>query len=153
VAGVEQASALRERVMRVGCAAALVFVASVSAADVAPTGMTQFNVVCPGRTLCATLEAEYQRCRLNRREAACTGFVDAMIKSFSTYDCQRSFDRSASVSYVVPALWMCEEPRRESGAGRDEAYVHLLSQLSFKRARCTFASAAFRSTLDGDLAE
>jgi len=103
--------------------AAVLLAASVSKAAVAPQGMTDFNVVCPSPALCSTLESEYQRCRKDRKQASCSGFVDAMLRAFPTYDCQRSFDKTKTVNYVVPALWMCAEPRRPSGAGRDETYV------------------------------
>jgi hypothetical protein len=132
---------------------AILVVASGSGADVAPKGMTQFNVVCPSRTLCRKLEAEYQRCKSSRKREVCSPFVDAMVQSFPVYDCQRPFDLTKTASYIVPALWLCEDPLHSDGVSQVEVYVELLSELRFKKARCTFASAALRSALDGAVAE
>ncbi len=76
-----------------------------------------------------------------------------MVQAFPHYDCQRSFDRRGGVNYIVPALWMCREPRGDDGIPPYSFYLELLSELRFTKARCVFASEDFRSVLDGQFAD
>jgi hypothetical protein len=105
--------------------------------------MTTFNQVCPAPRLLPRLEAEYQSC-LREQGAGCDAFVATYRELLPEYDCQRSFDATPRVNYIVPAIWL----------SRDHAkYIALLSKLKSEPARELFASPEFRRTLDGYVAE
>jgi len=94
-------------------------------------------------------ERYYQACKKNPDTEVCIKFVEIMKQLSPTYDCSRSFDRG----YIVPAIWLCGENRRDDGASYTESYYELLSKLKLKEAREYFSSPLFRSVLDGHMAE
>ena len=105
--------------------------------------MTIFNKTCPASKLLPRLESAYQSC-LSKDRAGCDRFVAVYRKLLPEYDCQRSFDATPSVNYIVPAIWLSKE---------HEKYVELLSKLNSRPAQELFGSPAFRRTLDGYIAE
>jgi hypothetical protein len=114
-------------------------------ASEAPSGMTQFNVMCPAQRLLSELDAAFHECGHELGGKSCSTFVSLFRQLLPEFDCQRPFDHSPSKDYVVPAVWL-------AGAAHED-FVHLLSTLQLPAARCLFGSAAFRATLDGALAE
>jgi len=133
--------------------ASLLLLPSIIAADVAPKGMTEFNKRCPAPKLCPELEKYYQQCKKQLDTETCKKFVETMKRLSPVYDCQRGFDRTDKANYIVPAIWICGENRREDGTSYMEAYYDLLSKLDSKEAKEFISSPLFRSTLDGALAE
>jgi hypothetical protein len=132
----------------------LLLLPSTIAADVAPKGMKEFNKRCPAPKLCPDLEKYYQQCKKQPDTEICKKFIETMKKLSPVYDCQRDFDRTDKASYIVPAIWICnEEKRREDGNSYLESYYDLLSKLRSSEAKEFFSSPLFRSTLDGALAE
>ena len=118
-------------------------------AEIAPSGMKEFNKICPAQKLCPDLEKYYQACKKKPNSEVCNKFIDTMKQLSPVYDCQRSFDKQ----YIVPAIWLCGENRRETGASYTETYYELLSKLKLKEAKEYFASPLFRNVLDGHMAE
>jgi hypothetical protein len=125
------------------------FLPNISIAEIAPSGMKEFNKICPAQKLCPDLENYYQACNKKPDTEICKKFIEAMKQLSPVYDCQRPFDNG----YIVPAIWLCGEKRRESGASFDETYYELLSKLKLKEATEYFTSPLFRSVLDGHMAE
>ena len=136
-------SVVRLHMKKSWLAVAATYMACNVAAREAPAEMTTFNQVCPAPELLPRLEAEYQSC-LREQRAGCDAFVDTYRKLLPEYDCQRSFDATPRVNYIVPAIWLSRD---------HEKYVALLSKLKSKSARGLFASPEFRRTLDGYVAE
>jgi hypothetical protein len=64
-----------------------------------------------------------------------------------TYDCKRQSDSKA-----VPAIFLCDEVNKGNPLESEKAAT-LLAKLKFEKARDFFASAAFRSTLQGESAD
>jgi hypothetical protein len=122
-------------------------------AEVAPKWMKEFNKKCPAPKLCPILERQYQECKIQLKGPACIDFVNTMKQLVPTYDCQRSFDSTPTENYIVPAIWLCGEKRRENGVPVVDNYLELLSNLDIPEARRYFGSKLFRSTLDGYYAE
>lgn len=110
---------------------------------------TELNKTCPAQQLCPDLEKYYQVCRKNPTTKSCMNFIETMKKLSPVYDCSRSFDKGG----IVPAIWLCGENRRQSGADYTESYYELLFKLKIKEAKEYFASPLFRSVLDGSMAE
>jgi hypothetical protein len=114
----------------------------------------QFNVECPARRLCPILERNFQACRQSNASTACDSFVSTFRELTPKYDCQRSFDHTPTADYTVPAVWVCEEILgTRSKRAIEEEYAGLLRKLKSNKAQNFFASAEFRSVLDGYLAE
>ena len=122
-------------------------------AEIAPKGMTEFNKTCPAQQLCPDLERYYQSCNKKPNTDICIKFINILKKLSPIYDCQRPFDKTENTNYIVPAIWLCGESRRDDGASYDESYYGLLSRLKLKEAKEYFASPLFRSVLDGHMAE
>jgi len=114
----------------------------------------QFNVECPARRLCPDLEKYYQTCSRTHASEACDSFVKIFRQLAPKYDCQRSFDHTPTKDYTVPAVWVCKEILA-AGQGAPDLYeyIKLLQKLRSNDARSFFASADFRSVLDGEYAE
>jgi hypothetical protein len=114
----------------------------------------QFNVECPAKRLCPDLEKYYQTCSRTHSSEACDTFVKIFRQLVPKYDCQRSFDHTPTKDYTVPAVWVCKEIL--AAKGERPVFVEsikLLKKLRSNAARSFFASAEFRSVLDGELAE
>jgi hypothetical protein len=114
----------------------------------------QFNVECPAKRLCPDLEKYYQACSRTHASEACDSFVKIFRQLVPKYDCQRSFDHTPTKDYTVPAVWVCKEIL--AARGERPVFVEsikLLQTLKINDARSFFASADFRSVLDGELAE
>ena len=124
--------------------AATIMVTSVMAAE-APPGMTTFNRTCPAPKLLPELESAYGAC-VKQDAGACDRFVNVFRQLLPEYDCQRRFDATPKVNYIVPAIWLAGEPALHR-------YFKLLSTLKAPKARELFASAEFRAVLDGEFAE
>lgn len=122
-------------------------------AEPAPKWMKEFNKTCPATKLCPKLERQYQECKIQLQGRACIDFVNTMEQLAPIYDCQRSFDSTPTENYIVPAIWLCGEERRENGIPVVDDYLELLSKLNIPEARRYFGSKLFRSTLDGYYAE
>ena len=105
--------------------------------------MTKFNQACPAQRLLPKLENEYQSC-VRKQSPACERFVAVYRELLPEYDCQRPYDATPTVNYVVPAIWLAKD---------NEKYVELLSKIQLESARTLFASPEFRRTLDGYVAE
>jgi hypothetical protein len=137
-------TAVGERAMRsrwlTGLAVAIAFGASASEA---PSTMTKFNQVCPAKRLLPQLETQYQSCKRNQ-PVACEQFVATFRELLPEYDCQRPFDATPTVNYIVPAIWLSRD---------HDKYVALLSKLKVRSAQELFASPELRRTLDGHIAE
>ncbi len=118
-----------------------------------PKLMKEFNKACPAPKLCPILERKYQECKIQLEGRACIDFVNTMKQLAPGYDCQRSFDSTPSEDYIVSAIWLCGEDRRENGIPVVDDYLELLSRLNIAEARRYFGSKLFRSTLDGYYAE
>lgn len=69
----------------------------------APKGMTQFNVTCPTARILPLIDAAHKACRAGS-ESSCRTFVLHFQQQLPAYDCQRSFDATPTVKYIVPAL-------------------------------------------------
>lgn len=106
-------------------------------------GTTELNKTCPAQQLCPDLEKYYQGCRKKPDTKDCINFIETMKKLSPAYDCSRSFDKGG----IVPAIWLCGENRRESGADYTESYYELLFKLKIKEAKEYFASPLFRVCL------
>ena len=111
--------------------------------------MKEFNKACPAPKLCPILERQYQECKIQLQGHACIDFVNTMKQLAPIYDCQRSFDSRPTENYIVSAIWLCGEERRENGIPVVDDYLELLSKLNIAEARRYFGSRLFRSTLDG----
>jgi len=114
----------------------------------------QFNVECPAKRLCPDLEKYYQTCSRTHASEECDTFVKIFRQLVPKYDCQRSFDHTPTKDYTVPAVWVCKEIL--AARGERPIFVEsikLLQELRSNDARSFFASADFRSVLDGELAE
>lgn len=114
----------------------------------------QFNVECPAKRLCPDFEKYYQTCSRDHASEACDSFVKIFHQLVPRYDCQRSFDHTPTKDYTVPAVWVCGEILAARGERPifDES-IKLLQKLRSNDARNFFASADFRSVLDGEFAE
>jgi hypothetical protein len=128
------------------------FVLPASAGQ-APEGMTEFNKQCPAKRLCPVLESTYQECKSQKSTTKCVEFVESLKSLSPLYDCQRPIDKTETVQYIVPAIWVCALKRRENGIPVMDEYFELLSTLKIPAARQYFASREFRKTLDGYYAE
>ncbi|TNF98280.1 MAG: hypothetical protein EP297_08470 [Gammaproteobacteria bacterium] len=121
--------------------------------------MSEFNKTCPFEDRYIKLDQAYHECAKGFTKGSCNRFV-AEIKLFlPEYDCQRSFDSTEKVEYIVPAIWL-------TGAAQED-FVDLLYKLAsgnefykakwFKSARrqakAVFLSPEFENTLDGYMAE
>lgn len=115
-------------------------------AATAPAGMTQFNSVCPAARACPDLEDAYEKCKPKRGRRLCLDFIVAIKQLTPPYDCQRPFDHTEKVDYIVPALWLCDH-------GTRLASLELLSKLKEPEAKRFFASKEFRTVLDGETAD
>ena len=116
------------------------------------TGHGQFNVECPAKRLCPDLEKYYQTFFRTRASEACDSFVKIFRQLAPRYDCQRSVDHTPTKDYTVPAVYLCKEIlAAEQGAPGIYEYIKLLRKLRSNDARSFFASAYFRSFLDGEL--
>ncbi len=122
-------------------------------AEQAPKWMKEFNTACPAPKLCPILERQYLECKSQLQGCACIDFVNTMKQLAPSYDCQRSFDSTPIENYIVSAIWLCGEERRENGIPVVDAYFELLSRLTIDESRRYFSSKLFRSTLDGYYAE
>ena len=123
-----------------------VLATSPASADKAPAGMTQFNVTCPAKRLAPEIDRAFHQCNVGYADGSCERFVNFFRELLPVYDCQRPFDATPSVNYIVPAIWVV-------GSAEHEDYVRLLAQLKRPFAQVLFASKEFRATLDGALAE
>jgi hypothetical protein len=119
--------------------------AHAAGASEAPPDIQDFNVECPAKDLCPKINESYQAC-LKQNESDCGEFVDVFKKLLPEYDCQRPWDATESIKYIVPAVWLC-------GDDNLPKYVAQLSSLKIRKARVLFASPEFRNMLDGILAE
>lgn len=124
----------------------LLLLASAASAATAPHGMTEFNKLCPAARVCPDLEDAYEKCKPTRAREKCLDFIVAFKQLTPVYDCQRPFDHTDKVDYIVPALWLCDH-------GTRLASLDLLSKLKEPEARAFFASKEFRTVLDGETAE
>lgn len=122
------------------------FLPVLAAGEVAPPSMTEFNVSCPAQELLPKLRAAFLDCRTNSKSISCTEFVGLYRELVPVYDCQRPFDHTTEKDYVVPAIWLAVDSDHE-------LYIELLSRIPSAEAKCLFASAELRKTLDGHLAE
>lgn len=114
----------------------------------------QFNVECPAKRLCSDLEKYYQTCSRTHASEACDTFVKIFRQLVPKYDCQRSFDNTPTQDYTVPAIWLCKEILADEGElPIFEESLELLQNLRSRDIRSFFASAEFRSVLDGHYAE
>lgn len=111
----------------------------------APPTMTKFNQDCPYQKLRPTLETLFSFCK-SGNASSCKTFVKTFRALTVVSDCQRTLDATPRVNYIVPAIWL-------AGDGKLEDYVQLVANLSMNEAKVLFASPAFRSVLDGVLAE
>jgi hypothetical protein len=119
------------------------FVFSVAAfAKVAPSEMKEFNKTCPAPKLCETTFDSMEICR--KAPKNCDAFLVNYGKLLPEYDCQRSFDRTKTTNYIVPAIWLCEN---------HEEMLGFLSRLKTRKAQRLFGSSDLRKSLDGELAE
>ena len=112
----------------------------------APENMKEFNINCPAKDLCPQFDQYYQLCKENHDSDTCLRYVQLFKKLTPVYDCQRPFDHTPTKDYIVPAFWLCNEPKSWD-------YIDLLSKLTFSDAQEFFASSQFRSILDGETAE
>lgn len=127
--------------MRVGTSR-LVLTATVIVAGLAATSAADSaNIACPANKVLPELDANYHECSHGFENGSCQRFVQLLKTLLPKFDCQRSFDTSP-----VPAVWLANDAAFED-------YVNLLSRLKDKDAKQLFASAAFRDTLDGAMAE
>jgi hypothetical protein len=114
----------------------------------------QFNVECPAKRLCPDLEKYYQSCSRTHESEACDSFVKTFRQLAPEYDCQRPVDHTPTKDYTVPAVYLCKEVLAAGqGAPGIYEYIKLLKKLRSNDARSFFASADFRSVLDGEVAE
>jgi len=131
--------------IRMAATAAIVMVATSVLAKEAPPGMSQFNRTCPAKSLLPKLAEAHKSCFSNE-SAACSEFVRIFRELLPEYDCQRRFDATPKVNYIVPAIWL-------AGDDRLDQYIALLSKLRTPEAQRLFASPEFRAILDGHFAE
>jgi hypothetical protein len=133
---------------------AVFMTASIANAEVAPPTMKDFNKTCPSKVLCLKIEKSYQSCNKDSTSSVCAEFVKEFRQLLPIYDCQRPFDHTEGVDYIVPAVWLCDGQRGDTKAPYEfEDYVRLLSKLKSKKARELFGSQEFRDVLDGAVAE
>lgn len=116
--------------------------ASVVAAKEAPHGMKVFNKNCPAPVLCKKVSEDMELCKSKKKN--CDSFLSNYWKLLPEYDCQRPFDHTPKVDYIVPAVWLC---------GNDEELLRFLSKMKSPGALKLFGSDELRNSLDGDLAE
>ncbi len=94
-------------------------------ADIAPKGMKEFNKRCPATKLCPDLEKYYQQCKKQPDTAVCREFIETMKELSPVYDCQRDFDRTNEVNYIVPAIWICNEKERREEKMATHIWNHI----------------------------
>lgn len=105
--------------------------------------------LCDAHKLCANFRNSEAQCRLNQKEMDCKEFVSVFEKLAVKNDCKRKFDKDA-----VPSVWICDEDTEETAFPKlFERSAATLSKLSFPFAKKFYGSQAFRSTLDGAVAE
>jgi len=109
-----------------------------SLARVAPAAMKEFNKSCPAPKLCLEVNELVAGCKKDKQK--CDLFIEQFEKLLPEYDCQRSFDATPDIKYIVPALWICDS--------RGE-YLETVSKLGTSKAKRLFGSAQFRSALEG----
>ena len=121
----------------------VLFGLSVTAyAKLAPKEMKEFNKACPAPELCEQITKDMDICK--SKSKGCEAFLSNYKKLLLEYDCQRKFDHTPRVDYLVPAIWLCEN---------HGVLIGYLSKMKSANARKIFGSSALRNSLDGALAE
>lgn len=104
---------------------------------------------CEAQINCSDFRDYEAKCRTNQNEKDCRAFVGLFEKLAVTNDCRRKFDKDP-----VPSVWICDEDAEESTFPKlFERSAKTLSMLKYPFARKFYGSEAFRSTLDGAVAE
>ncbi|MCB0377514.1 MAG: hypothetical protein KDD33_03395 [Bdellovibrionales bacterium] len=104
---------------------------------------------CADHTLCKKFRETEQACRTLSKEEICTEFVEIFKKLAVKMDCKRPFD-----TQPVPSVWICDEDAEETSYPKlFERAATTLANTKFKFAQDFYGSEAFRSTLDGAVAE
>jgi hypothetical protein len=104
---------------------------------------------CVAHSNCSGLRNYEAKCRLDQNEKDCREFVSLFEKMAIKNDCKRTFDTGA-----VPSVWICDEDAEESAFPKlFERSATTLSTLKYPFAIKFYGSEAFRSTLDGAIAE
>lgn len=121
----------------------------LSAHDAATASPKPAYKPCSDHQHCAPLREFENRCRVGKNEADCKKFVEIFEKISVKTDCQRTFDKEP-----VPSVWLCDHDAVEVEYPKlHERSAATLSKLKFNFAKKFYGSEAFRSTLDGALAE
>lgn len=103
---------------------------------------------CADMALCEDLRISEEMCRGTKEPANCAKFVATFEKLAVTSDCQRKFDTKP-----VPSIWVCDEGSEEGSPKIFERSADTLSKIDLPAAKKFYGSEAFRSTLDGGVAE
>lgn len=104
---------------------------------------------CSDHSLCKELRNTEKECRTNSKEESCKEFVDTFKSLAIKKDCKRKFD-----TQPVPSIWICDEDEEETSYPKlFERSASTLSKTKFDFAQKFYGSEAFRSTLDGAVAE
>lgn len=104
---------------------------------------------CSDHSLCKELRNTEKECRTNPKEDSCKEFVDTFKKLAVKKDCKRKFDTEP-----VPSIWICDEDEEEVSYPKlFERSASTVSKTKFAFAQKFYGSEAFRSTLDGAVAE
>lgn len=104
---------------------------------------------CSDHMICSEFREYEGRCRTKQAEDDCKKFVRLFEKLAVKNDCMRKFDTAP-----VPSVWICDEDAEESSYPKlFERSAATLSKLKYSFARKFYGSNAFRSTLDGEVAE
>lgn len=106
-------------------------------------------VYCAVHESCSDFREYEIKCRTKQNEKDCRAFVSLFEKLAVKNDCKRKFDTGP-----VPSVWICDEVVEESTFPKLlERSATTLSKLKYPFARKFYGSEAFRSTLDGAVAE
>lgn len=103
---------------------------------------------CADEALCEDLRISEEMCRGTKEPANCAKFVETFEKLAVTNDCQRKFDTKP-----VPSVWICDEGTETGSPKIFERSADTLSKIDLPAAKKFYGSEAFRSVLDGDVAE
>ena len=113
------------------------------------TTVTVAAKLCDDHALCAGFRESEVKCREGKKKDDCEKFVSLYKQLAVKKDCQRQFDKAP-----VPSVWLCDEDSEEKTYPKIfERSATTLSNLKYPFAQQFYASEAFRSVLDGAVAE
>ena len=104
---------------------------------------------CADHSFCQSLRENEKKCRTSPNKEVCQSFVETLRKLAIVKDCKRKFDTSP-----VPSVWICDEDEGETSYPKlFERSASTLAKTKYEFAQKFYGSEAFRSVLDGAVAD